>query len=273
MPDGSVRRVPPAAGQTIEWYDLTLPRAGAIVGRIVDEQGDPVSGISVFAVKAGDPATRFSGANQPSDEFGRYRLYRLAPGEYEIVARPFERGETVQGVTLGFMETYFPGTPSREEARRVRVRNGQETTAADLPLVVGRMLRVRGTVMAAEGGSAPMHAMVSLAKQGGSVGTSLDAQGRFSFQPQPPGRYQLIARLPSENREATYEYTSVPLVLTDADADGVVLTMKPTVTVSGRVIFDGAPPAIRADTLRVRAEMRDRNLYSQLMISPAAVGA
>ena len=73
-----------AAGQTIEWYDLTLVRAGAIVGRVVDENGDPVGGVSITAQRAGESQAMSGFPAQISDELGRYRVFRLPAGDYEI---------------------------------------------------------------------------------------------------------------------------------------------------------------------------------------------
>ena len=243
MPDGSPRRVALAEGQTIEWFDIVFRRAGAIVGRVVDEFGEPVSGVSMSVQRLGDRPGSSSASSQSSDEFGRYRIFGMAPGEYELIARPFNIPSRVRGAQIGFLETYYPGTPSREDARRLTVREGRETTAADLVLATGRMLTIKGVVMDAKGNTATPATMIALGREGGGMSTSLDPQGRFSFRPEPPGRYTLTARLLSENREATLEYASVPLTLTDEDVD-LVLAMKPTVTVSGRVSFDGLPPPV-----------------------------
>ena len=274
MPDGSLRRVPLAAGQTLEWYDLILPRAGAIVGRVVDEHGDPVSGVTVWAQRSGETA-RSSGQSQSSDEFGRYRVFRLEPGEYDLVAKAGSiRIETAMNApSIGFIDTFYPGTLSRRESTRIRVRAAQETQAADLQLVTARLIRVRGVVASAPGAPSGPPPMVTLSHDNGSQGTSVDPQGRFSFMPQPPGAYRLTARRLSENREATLEFGSTPLTLTDTDVDDVVLTMKPTVAISGRVAFDGGvPPEVAAHALTIRAQPPRRDPYADSQPSPGPVG-
>ena len=42
-------------GQISEAADLALPRAGAIVGRIVDDRGDPISNVQVTALAPSEP--------------------------------------------------------------------------------------------------------------------------------------------------------------------------------------------------------------------------
>jgi Carboxypeptidase regulatory-like domain len=272
-PDGPPR-IPLADGQIVEGYDLALPRAGAIVGRLIDENGDPVSGLSVGAIRPGDRPDLGGYLTQSSDEFGRYRIAHLAPGEYQLLARTFAGGDSMmQGQSLGFVDTYHPGTPSRDEAGRVRVRAGQETTAGDLQMSRVRMLRLKGTVLDSHGAPAPNGTMVSLSKPPSSIGLGVDARGRFDIrQPQPPGTYRLSARLLDEGRANTLEYANIPITLVDADLDDLVISMKPTVTVAGRVVFDPvAPPVVASTALTIRVEPKDRSTSSELPFAQAPV--
>ena len=272
-PDGPPR-ITLAVGQVVEGYDLTLPRAGAIVGRLIDENGDPVSGLSVRALRPGDRTDQYNYLALSSDEFGRYRIAHLVPGEYQIVVRPPGGDALMQGQSLGFVETYHPGTPSRDEAGRVRVRAGQETAAGDLQMSRARMLRLKGAVVDSQGAPAPRQTMVSLVKEQGSTGISVDARGRFEFrEPQPPGTYRLVARLFDEGHVNVLEYANVALTLVDTDVDDAVISMKPTVTVAGRVVFDPvAPAAVSATALTIRTEPKDRSTsevsFAQAPVAP-----
>jgi hypothetical protein len=136
------------------------------------------------------------------------------------------------------------------------------------------MLRVKGTILDSQGAPPPPRTLVTLARDGGSSGIGIGPDGRFTFfQPQPPGTYRLIARVPDESRENTVEYGSVPITLVDADID-VVLAMKPTVNLAGRVVFDTAPPPVlRAESLNIAAQPKDRSANTQLFFHPAPVGA
>lgn len=249
-------RVSVGAGQVVSDYDLTLPRAGAIAGRLVDEDGDPISGVYVTAQRIGDRPGMSDVSSVPSDELGRYRLFRLTPGDYLVIAKPGGAGDYVgEGQpAIGFVETYHPGTLSREGAARVRVRAGQETAAGDIALTHARMLRVKGMALDSSGAPAGSGTMVTLAREGGgSIGVGLSTGGRFSFRPQQPGKYRLIARLQDDSGESALEYANVPLTLLDTDDDDIVVSMTPTATVSGRVVFDGAQaPSLTPDSLTIR---------------------
>jgi hypothetical protein len=269
----SFPRVAVFDGQISEAEDLALPRAGAIVGRIVDENGDPMSNVDVRALRASDPRGS-SGyyPSQASDELGRYRLFHLPPGDYVIVVRPFgDIGPIVQGHSLGFIETYHPGTQSRDEAARVRVRDGKETAAGDLQLTPARMVSVTGLVLDSHGAPAPSRTMIWLRGESSGHGRSVDAQGRFTFLPQQPGRYQLTAQLRDEAGETTLEYASTALTLVDENLEDVTLSMKPTVNLTGRVVLEPSPaPALAADALSIVPRSKDPS-FGDLRVSPAAV--
>jgi hypothetical protein len=275
-PSSSVVAFPRVAvfdGQISEAEDLALPRAGAIVGRIVDENGDPMSNVDVGALGASDPRGS-SGyyASQASDELGRYRLFHLPPGDYVIVVRPSGGiGPIVQGQSLGFIETYHPGTQSRDEAARVRVRAGEETAAGDLQLTPARMVSVTGLVLDSHGAPAPSPTMIWLRGESSGNGRSVDAQGRFTFLPQQPGRYRLTAQLRDEAGETTLEYASTAVTLVDENLEDVTLSMKPTVNLAGRVVLEPSPaPALAADALSIVPRSKDPS-FGDLRVSPAAV--
>lgn len=269
-------RLAVADGEIVEADDLLLPRAGVIVGRVVDENGDAVSNMRVGALKPGTGGADNSYQSVNSDEFGRYRLFHLTPGEYVLVVRP-AGGDSLmlgRGQSLGFVETYYPRTSSRAEARRIRVRGGQETAAGDFQLTRARMLNVSGIVLESRGTPAS-RAMIALNHQNDfSESTGIDQHGRFSFRSHPPGTYQVIARMQDESGDNTVEYASMAVTLVDRDLDDIVVSMKPTVNLAGRVVFETAPAtAVTADAMSVRAQPKDRSILSAVPVHPAAVAA
>jgi hypothetical protein len=261
-------------GQISEAEDLNLPRAGAIVGRIVDERGDPISSVQATALH---PDDRSGSAgyylSQASDDLGRYRVFHLPPGEYVIVVRPSGGiGPLVQGQSLGFIETYHPGTQSRDEAARVRVRAGEETDAGDLPLTPARMVSVTGLVLDSHGAPAPSRTTISLNSDSSGNRRTVDGQGRFFFLPQQPGRYRLTASLRDEAGEATVEYASIPVTLVDENLEDVTLAMKPTVSRAGRVLLEPSPGSpLAAGALAIVARSKERSTLGELFVSPAPV--
>jgi hypothetical protein len=266
-----------ADGQIVEVGDLVLPRAGVIVGRVVDENGDPVSNMQVGALKAGTGSDN-SYQSVNADEFGRYRLFHLTPGDYVLLVRPSGGGDALplgRGQSLGFVETYYPGTSSRAEARRVRVRAGQETAAGDFQLTRARMLNITGVVVDSHGTPASRTLIALNHKNDFSGSTGIDRQGHFSFRSQAPGTYQLIARMQDKSGDnTTVEFASMAVTLIDRDLDDIVVSMKPTVNLAGRVVFETAPaPAVTGDALSIGAQPKDGSMRSADPGHPAAVAA
>src|ERR1700687_1481243 len=73
-----------AAGQDITGLLFRMLPAGVIQGRIVDEDGDPVPRVNVFAFS---PAGSVGPTNATTNDRGEYRISGLSSGEYFVVAQ------------------------------------------------------------------------------------------------------------------------------------------------------------------------------------------
>ncbi len=146
---GARRRAPqPVAGsQALEKIVIALSRAGAIVGRVVDEFGDPAPSIAIEVLTRVSDARRSpwqnAGRRSESDDTGAFRVWGLAPGEYLVAARP--RQVDVKGRASdspdreGYAPTYYPGTASVVDAARVVVRAGRDAGGLTFPLLATRL--------------------------------------------------------------------------------------------------------------------------------------
>ena len=79
-----------AAGQRAD-VTLTIARAAVVAGVIRDQQGDPVPGVQVGALKiSGSGIAGNFGASDmtTTDDRGVYRIFGLLPGEYVVAAIP-----------------------------------------------------------------------------------------------------------------------------------------------------------------------------------------
>ena len=92
--------------------------------------------------------------------------------------------------------------------------------------------------------------------------------GRFQAVGVPPGRYQLIARWtqqgprvagagPEGQVPGTQWYAQQQIDVTGVDLSGINLAFAPPITVSGKVVFDGAPPGGDAQ-IQVRLDSAGR---------------
>ena len=129
---------------------------------------------------------------------------RTDAGEYAVIAEA--RGPTfvppnalpeTEEDKIGFMTTYYPGTPDEAAAQRVRARSGAETPGLEIRMVTGRLFRVSGMVTDSQGrASARTNGQLFKGnpQNTSSYGFSTDEQGRFQMRNIPPGNYRLIVR-------------------------------------------------------------------------------
>jgi protocatechuate 3,4-dioxygenase beta subunit len=230
-----------AARETRERVDIALPRHGAIAGRVIDENAEPIEGISVsvrelqsfgsrrqLASVAGVPARR-------TNELGRFRVYGLQPGDYVIQA---DVGQGGSDDLPGYPVTYFPGTLNPMEAQRIHVGVADEVLNVEFALSAVRTARITGRTLTASG--EPTQAAVQMRPSwrstGGlaeAFGARVESDGRFEFANVAPGEYVIQA---FKGAEMGWQMVTV----TAADVAEVAVTTLPGSTIKGRVTFDGA---------------------------------
>ena len=249
-----------ADGQRFDRAVIALPRGGVISGRVSDENGDPLARVQVYTLFFPPGSTRGSrgGGFGQTDDLGHFRLFGLTPGDYVVVAeareptfvQPNAPPETDEE-KIGFMTTYYPGTPDETAAQRVRTRLGAETQGIEIRMATGRLFRISGTVTDSQGrpGARVSGQLIKrVANATSSFGFSTDEQGRFQMRNIPPGSYRLVARgrqapgnegQPSESSEVGL----LPLTI-NSDLEGVVVITSPGATISGQVVFEQGPPQL-----------------------------
>ena len=151
-----------ADGQTFDSVVLTLAAAGVITGRVLDDFGDIVPGVTVMpmryrTINGERQLVVPMGRPHTSDDTGTFRLYGLAPGTYYVSARAEEMdrmGPALTDATVtGFAPTFYPGTPVAAEAQPIEVVAGAEVVA-DVSLVAARLTSVSGFVVDPSGARA-----------------------------------------------------------------------------------------------------------------------
>jgi hypothetical protein len=241
---------------------------GAISGRITDADGKPVAGIEVRAMRRMAPngvLQLVSVGGQDvgvSDADGKYFIANREPGDYLVVAfthgrvlTPKPSLDTVRlgppssagpdGVTLGYVITFFPGTPIDSEATPVTVTTA-DRTGTDIRLSRRPVFELTGSISgSATSGPTPWVtiAPASLADHMGGLNVRRVRliDGRFSVPDLPAGAYVVSYRGLSGWAEST-------ITIAATTPAPVVLELRPDRLVSGRVEFTGAtpPPVIPA---------------------------
>jgi len=100
---------------------VRVERAGAIEGRIQDENGEGILGAQIQAVRhlslGLDTAPAMRGASANTNDRGEFRLFNLSPGKYYVVATfiRLQRGNE-PAPPFGYANTCYRGAPSLREA-------------------------------------------------------------------------------------------------------------------------------------------------------------
>ena len=254
-----------ADGQTIEQVDFALPRGSAIVGRVTDEFGEPITGVQVQAQRytylPGGQRRLTPAGFGSTDDRGEFRVFGLMPGEYIVstAARGgfnFQQGAGGSNDSFeGYAPSYYPGTSSPSEAQPVAVALGQEVTL-NMSLMAARMARISGTAVDSQGRPAT-NAFVTLMSREGSAGISFVANGRvtsdgsFTLINVAPGDVMLQVSLSPRAPGDPNENGRVPLTVTGADITGVRITTSPGAAVAGTVVFEGTSPRTGDPTPRI----------------------
>ena len=264
-------------GEKVEQFDIVLKRGGAITGRVIDADGRPLTGQVVDLTLISDDGrpqrspydpeaprmtvvvgsgyamgeTYFSYTVTPpmrTDEQGVYRMALLPEGRYLVSAgmtesaRWFMRTEP----SVYYPQTYHPGVSDPSKARVVEIREGAETAGVDI--VIARAMKtynIKGRVVNAETGN-PIEGIgihyTGQAKDGDLHVSDLrqarsNADGEFQFQGVFPGKYNIYPVKGGAN-----EYFGEPVFceITDGDAGGVEIKLRPGGSISGEVIIEGA---------------------------------
>jgi hypothetical protein len=145
------------SGETLDRVDFTLLRGGVIAGRVVDEFGEPLSGLEVSARRVQTISGRRQlvpfGPQGLTNDIGEFRIFGLEPGQYAVLAlwRRMGWADPASPDRNGYPLTYFPGTTNEAEAQRFTVAAGQ--TISDLAMALSpiKTARVEGTVVDVDG--------------------------------------------------------------------------------------------------------------------------
>lgn len=255
-----------------EVRDLRIPlqRAVVISGRIVNDTGVPMSGVSV---RVRDLSTGFHGDadfRRRTDDRGAFRLFGLPPGRYIVCA-------TVHGAAafgrsgkprLRFVDTCYPSATDEATALAVPVGPGQEIDGLEIRMQRRATFTITGTIVDASGRPAESVQLwlTTLNGDGASGSGQRVERGRFTISDVVPGRYVLRAEVgppPAPAAPPPTEAGVVELGFVSENVEGLVITTKKSVSVRGVVTFeDGAPPEAKNLKLRVEPQRMGLQWFS-----------
>lgn len=261
-------------GQTVKAIDFALPRLGVISGRVVDDTGEPIASVMVYAMQFGrhqgvrklipffvPEECCWRGSIVSTDESGQYSLV-LPPGEFVVMGQSRETWPLESDTTqvFGYPPSFYPGVIEPTEAQRIELGVGQEVSNIDFALVAARTSRVSGTVFNAAGApvanESVMLSQEVMGPRGGSTSrpttTQTGPDGRFLVNNVQAGEYMLAVRSPAANDQPAQEARQT-IQVAGIDIDDLVIVTGSGGTVRGQVASDDGTPVSGVDRLSVRA--------------------
>ncbi len=226
-------RVRVEAGDRIAGIDVEVSEGLAISGRVWDEEGGPVGGVSLVAWPAVGEGRRQQ-AQTAAD--GLYRLSGLTAGSYFVTAgKP------------GYGRAFYEGVDRPDEARPVQVTPEVEPTEIDFRLKPVGTIFGRVTARAGDGpvGGAVVIAEPRAGKERRRALT--EADGTYLISDLPTGDYLVQARAEGYvtqfySEALKREDAEAVRVLADAHTTGIDVALGRLSTVSGQVTDrDGTP--------------------------------
>jgi protocatechuate 3,4-dioxygenase beta subunit len=190
-------------GQRVTDLKLEMVRHAVLVGRVVDEFGDPIDGITVEAEQlSGDQylsVTPGRGGAE-TDDRGGFQI-PVGPGRYRLKVDPPIDSNRKEIRTDGtspalYATTYYPSAPSRNRSSVIEVKAGETAGPLDIRLLTVRPMTIGGVVTGSPSAAKPWVRVRTGDNPDDLTAldpASTDAEGKFSIPNARPGHYWLQA--------------------------------------------------------------------------------
>jgi protocatechuate 3,4-dioxygenase beta subunit len=256
-----------AKGQKMSDLLFRLVPQGVITGRVFDEDGDPVQGVSVQCMRQVYVRGRKQWVpvnGQSTNDLGEYRMHSLPAGRYFVSAthRAVFMDSSEAGATdENYTATYYPGAISPDMATAIQVTPGAELRGIDIRLQKAPTVRVMGRVISGVTGGPVVNGSVRVVARGGAVLDvrprmgRIDRNGNFVIAGITAGSYWLLAdtmqdRAPLHGR--------VPIEVGSASIADLTLTLIAGAEIVGLVRTEGTDA--RPSGIRVQLEPKQIGL-------------
>lgn len=249
-------------GQQITGLLFKLSPQGVITGRVLDEDGDPLTGANLVLLRwsyvDGRRELTSAGSARVND-IGEFRIAQVPPGTYYLMAAdnmgrggPFQVEEEIPHVS-----TFYPRALDWSGATPLTVRDGEQISGVDVHMQRARVFSVRGTVVDSATNEPATGVALLLSPERGGVTTAYERRtsqtevgGAFEIAGVLPGSYAITSRSRGRgpggrggrgNVEAEQSngvaYQSI--VVGEGDVNNVLVVLRPPLSLSGIITIDG----------------------------------
>jgi uncharacterized surface anchored protein len=230
-------------GQNVKDIQLRMNPQAVIVGKVLDEDGEPLANVQVHAhryIYQGGKHVWGQVRSASTSDIGEFRLPDLQPGRYLVSTNPrnLSRGMMPQQSNeplspepdTTYAATYYPSTTSSATAMPIDVGAGGEIHGIDIRLIKTRVWRVRGKVAGMDmssGGRGRGAIQVGLVPAEGptnniQMSTARPPDGSFEIRNVPSGSYILRAQTQANGQMFA---ASMPVQVTGSHVDGLTLQL------------------------------------------------
>jgi len=160
----------------------------------------------------------------------------------------------VRGRMQIYPPIFYPSALAPAQAMTIALAAGEERIGVDLQLQPVATVRVTGTLMGPSGPAGLVALRLvptgveEIASEVLAPVSVSDAAGAFTFAAVPQGRYSLrgssrIVTGPPRGGDAyDLAWLNLPIAVSGDDVDGVLAVMRPSLHITARLEFEGAPP-------------------------------
>jgi hypothetical protein len=264
-PNGAGQALALGPGQELHDVAFRIAPLGAISGRVLDEDGEPVQGAGVDVLKfsyATGRRTLLPVSGVSVNDRGEYRAYNLPPGRYFLLAtqrgeplqRPIGKGRLIADAQEFYAPMYYPGVTEFTGAAPLLLAEGQDLQNADFRLQRVGVFTLRGRLSGPAENFAEGQVQVMLAQREGARASNINratatidrSTGRFEFHRVAPGSYVLVAS--QQWRGRAYAGRLAVEVSGSGHPDNLTVTLTQPFEITGVLQLEGASPAAMKDT-------------------------
>jgi hypothetical protein len=227
-----------------------------VVPRTADVDATALEGVAQSGSAGTDILAAMTGVSLRTPQDASSPMY-MSGGENQTSVRIVSSGSPLaatsrEGKLRTYVPTFFPGA-SAAQASAVVVEPGQEKPGIVFQLSAAEMSSITGRVVGPDG--VPAQTALTLTAQGDDAAPAVDSltaliggRGEFTLSGMPVGRYIIEARSTSASganagNTSRRLWARVPVNVEDTAPSSVVITLRPGVSVSGDVHYDGTRAA------------------------------
>ena len=232
-----------------ELKDLTikLNPYGAVSGRVVDEDGEPLVHVSVQAMHSvymRGKRQLISTGQGMTDDLGEYRIFELPMGQYVVQAKASGEPLLIEQRRYAYVPAYYPNAEDPRSATVLALAPGQAHRSVDFHLRRVPTVSVQGSILASAG---EMRSVMVYLLPRASAGLAEKSpvpvvDGRFEIPAVLPGSYILAADQFGETGGAVSS-ARVALEVRDQDIKGITLALTRPGELSGKVQVEASKTA------------------------------